>query len=757
LKTTVSNPQFVSVQASAMGDPAKLTLHIKHRKRKWASAAGVAPRARHSGPLRVYLALFAFLFCCALQSHAQSPTVIQGPSIFVGSGITNVSVIYPSGSPITQNRVVLVPQGAFEFQLPVSYAPAIPVGARFFSEGISVVVNVTGPNPGETTSNTVHATFSSSGSTTLTIPINVDWSESIVSFDIGVSQSYTTIACWAKGCVSTPHDSSYAVTGPSLASIPFGISYSQALTPDAFLVVVTPAAAFQLPVLPVAILYSPLGNGKQAKSAITLTDTTGTNQQISTTTDQTYGYTSDDKTSYQAGVTLDFGGGSSGGSGGNSDKVSVGYNFSGQWDNSVENDTENLSTQATTIAMTSSQSLELDNVPAQGQPPLNEITASTQPFWNDIVVAVADPQFAVWGYPAGSVIQPLGSTGIVGLPIAQLDSCRTTPQAVEPASLTPSSWEPGTEVSAGAFDIGVNSYGDPISVEVAITAGTTGSSLPAWPAGSAGNGATTLDGTVTWMNEYDHLWADPGSTINRYIWLDSLTCTQIANLDAFYAAQEQSASLPNYDLLEGPNGTISLNWPTDDPVTYTNDDKVDIQQTSQEKTTTTIKTTSVGTNSQGVTGAVSNLLGQVGINLSLSNSSSLTTVYTAQSTNQLGNGTDNSGEMKESTTIDDTYAENLSYNVLQDSVFDGLGVQVPSWNFPVPPGDTCQDCLERSAPAGRRFASSDAERAPAKVLSYANKSNPSDWMESHLEAASRHTERPVPDPRPGYAIPGAEK
>jgi hypothetical protein len=72
------------------------------------------------------------------------------------------------------------------------------------------------------------------------------------------------------------------VTGPSLASIPLGISYSKALTPDAFLVVVTPAAAFQLPVLPVAILYSPLGNGKQAQSSITLTETTGTNQQIST-------------------------------------------------------------------------------------------------------------------------------------------------------------------------------------------------------------------------------------------------------------------------------------------------------------------------------------------------------------------------------------------------------------------------------------------------------------------------------------------
>jgi hypothetical protein len=119
----------------------------------------------------------------------------------------------------------------------------------------------------------------------------------------------------------------------------------------------------------------------------------------------------------------------------------------------------------------------------------------------------------------------------------------------------------------------------------------------------------------------------------------------------------------------------------------------------------------------------------------------------------LENGNSNTAEIKETTTIDDTYAENLGYLVLQDSVFVGLAVQVPSWNFPKTSLVAAQIANRQACQPPMPAPSFGAGTAPAKVLSYANKSNPTDWMESYLDAASRHTERSVPAPPPGYAIP----
>ena len=59
--------------------------------------------------------------------------------------------------------------------------------------------------------------------------------------------------------------------------------------------------------------------------------------------------------------------------------------------------------------------------------------------WDDLILAVVNPHFAIWSYPTGALIQPIGNDanlGIVELRIRRLDECVNTPAAIQPTSST---------------------------------------------------------------------------------------------------------------------------------------------------------------------------------------------------------------------------------------------------------------------------------------------------------------------------------
>ncbi len=406
-------------------------------------------------------------FCLQFErAFAQSspPYVIQGPAIVLshvnipgcrlenenfGTGkLTNacVSISYdtsqPTSASIAQNRYVLVPRGNLLFQFPIV---CNTVGSDVTVD-FGVGVRAVGPNSQDGTETSsgsggwtvLHPAKASAA--TVQIPIIVDWAENVVTF----SMSVDVRVCPPSRDPEHPcYVGSGQFTGPDLSSISLGTLWPPPFTlpNDAFLLIATPAAAFQLPVLPTTILYGPLGNGPQAKSTFTVTNITATNQEFTNSQGGTAGMIQDDKTQYQVGATLSLSmqrqGVVCGGSG---CKISAGFNYSWGWDHSTE--TENETTYGRTGSVENEHMIyqTRDALPPPGQPSLDRVTWATQPFWGDVVLAVTDAQYAVWDYPAGPVIQPLGSAQILELPLRQMDHCANSPKPIEPVSITPQQW-----------------------------------------------------------------------------------------------------------------------------------------------------------------------------------------------------------------------------------------------------------------------------------------------------------------------------
>jgi len=734
-----------------------------HGRTRLLPASGVLKRTNLPNWLpMICLTLLALILCGARSAPAQSPNyVIEGPTIIHQAcpncittwGYPKASITYPSGSSITQNRVVVVPRGNLQFEVPVSSAEAATPATPNLQITFTVTVTATGPNGVGSTSNSASTVISGIGAAKLEIPIPVDWSESIVTMQIGIERAYSgKTTCIKGGCTTTASDLFQDYTGPNLSSIPLGLSYNQAFTPDAFLVVVTPAAAFQLPVLPIAILYSPLGNvagGGGAKSSLAFAITAGQNQQFTTSKGATIGYTQDDKTTYQDGVTL----GMSFGKDAFVDptKVSMGYTASGSWDNSVEDSTANLSTTATSVTDFDLKTVLLSDSAASGQPPVNQIGYYTQPFWNDQILAVTSAQFALWDYPNGPVVQPLGSAAVVELPIRTLDNCINTPAAVEPTTLTPVTWEPGQTYAVGTLVVGNDIAGNPAGPRyVVTTAGTTGSAQPNW---NATFGATNSDGTVVWTNESSHVLPKPvapPATTPEYLWLDWQDCTNIADLDQFYLKKAQSVYPLSYD----PSFTSSLSANPGSVVSNLQSSLTTITQANSTQFTS--KVSSVVSNSEGVSASITSLLGLFGVNLADSTTSTATATYTSVSAIAGQHQQTVGGSVTATTFVDDSYTGQFDYNIVQDLIFDGMAVEVPGMNPPKPmPINPIHNpfplaSLESAKPLSEPGANLQVDYT---VLKPESDFDPATWAEAHEAAASRHEDRPIPDPAPGYAVP----
>lgn len=810
-------------------------------------------------------ALLPVLFLQAGYAVAQinPPFVIQGPSTVLSGGcklvdVNNpiggvldsscVSMAYdqsqPTAAAIAQTRMLLVPRGNLVFQFPMSSLVVGPIPPTFHDETIvnmGVTVTVTGTNPGEVAQGTVGVKFNTAGSAVLQIPINIDWAASSVAFKISLSQDVVHGSCDpGPTCFSASGD----FDGPDLSAINLGLPVT--LTNGGFVLVETPEAAFQLPLVPTSIVYAPLGNGAKAVSSFTVTDITGTNQAFTDSNDDIQTTVTDDKTQYSWGMSLSLTDINSASgqacSAGSKCDISAGFKESSGLDDSVQTDNENTFAKTASVASQFANTVQHTVTPSIGLPPLDQMTPATQPFWQDKVLAVTNAQYAVWDYPAGPVVQPLGSARIVELPILQLDQCASSVNAIEPTSFAVQSWAPKTTYAAGAYILdpanmlqwagtpgtsgaaapswnetlggltlnelpiiwvnrggssnfalyrGSTTPADPViaqmiplhpwftgyaykqgdvlllsdSIQIVTTAGTSGTTVPAWNTTGAG---TTADGGVVWTNETSHfaIYAGPvaqGQTV--YQWLSSADCSQLASFDQFYVNRSQSAYPLSYRMLS--SGSIDPANSATTTYTSTLQTTSTVGQTATVKETTKVShiSTSDETDTVSLDAGLRTAFVALGLSgtLSDSNDQSTSLIHTTSDSTSLQQQVTNGGIAAESVTIQDTGKEqSIPVNVMQDTIWEGIAVQDTNVHFVTaapptdtsPPGGTTEPAAASrvlsatTVGSGTSRLSNDLALQPDFTVQPMPEATKAHLLQLHEEAARRHSPRKIPAPQP---------
>jgi len=695
---------------------------------------------------RVRLFLFALLLCACGSAMASTPFVIQGPTVVQNNCMPSfacASISYPANSAITSNgRVVQANTGNLEFDIPV-VSNIASSAAGSLQVTFAVTATAMGGASGEVQSNSARIVMAGTGSATLKIPVPVEWAESEVRFQITYSVSGTRVICNGKlGCKIYPFVLSNSTTGPNLSSIALGIPAPLSLDgtqqptgpipADAFIVLVTPQVAFQLLLQPVGIVYAPVGNAPDAKSNLTFNEASGTNLQFMTSQASAMGLTQDNRTNYQGNVSYNF-------SLFGSSLLKLGFNFSGYWDNAVENDQQLSSTTSVLTTTQQSSARAYTNYPALGQPPFNQITYGNQPFWDDLILAVINPHFAAWSYPTGPLIQPVGNDanlGIVELPIRLLDNCANTPTAIQPTSSTAGTWQPGQAYGVGAMILVENSY-----VQVATTAGVSGGVAPPW---ATANGSTTTDGGVTWTNESAHVVPVNATPGVQYDWLSSTDCASLAKVDQFWLKKSQSASPYSSDADLSFTGTDDSSVLT----TYSTENSFSTTDTQSSSLQTTSKVTSAGSSSLGVTADVSGLLQNLGISLGVGTTSTTTETYSNVSTQTLQTAQTKEHGVAATNSVHDTMnpPAEIVVNALLDAYFGGIALQVPSMQLTPPPAATIR-------PAMAQVEAPVEENSPSYLVVKPEGTVDQEVVEQAREAASlRHPNEPLPVPEPGTAV-----
>jgi hypothetical protein len=255
-----------------------------------------------------------------------------------------------------------------------------------------------GTNARNVPSGAIKATNGHAGAI-LHIPLNVDSAVNLIGVSYGLSQGPVQPA-------PTP------ATGP-------------------FILAISPLAALQLKVLPVAIVYGPLGN--QGKSTLTLSQTTGYSAQFtnSNTVSQTNSF--DNKTVASLGVSL--GWGTPSGPDQTTANGSVGFTASKTWDKTTQT-TSSSSYGQTNSILTTTQLQTLIQV-VQPSAALSVSNPAfgyfNQPFWSDLFLLAANPQYAIWDYPSSlngvqwvPILQPLGNSAIIQFFVSELYQCVVT-------------------------------------------------------------------------------------------------------------------------------------------------------------------------------------------------------------------------------------------------------------------------------------------------------------------------------------------
>jgi hypothetical protein len=567
---------------------------VRHRTPQRVAALQIA-RVVGKTLLRVTLyGILVLIWQFGFAQAASSPAfVVEGPSVVADtcptvSLIECVSVSYAKGSQIAETRIAAVPRGNLEFDIPVVSGTLLPSSCGQYII-FAASVTATGANAGETTTASANTIFDfAGGSAVLRLPVQVDWVESAVTFQISVTQT-ALVATPPIKAGAPPGEKCQTfkdvTSGPNLSNINVGSNFPFPFPISAFLLLVTPAAAFQLPLLPVAIVYGPLGNGSKAASSIQLTNIFGTNTQFNNSSGQTNSVTIDDKSQYTAGITIGFSPPSSSvtpnsvcsnsPSGATNVmvncSVSIGVNASGDWDYSTQTSTQNTYQATYSIANTDEEQNTYYAYPAPGEPPVLAVGYPTQPFWQDIILAAGNAQYAAFDYPAGAVVAPLGSASVVELPIRQLDACKESTNVIEPSSMN----RPGPWAANHAYAVGSAITDSNGNIEVASKSGTSSTSAPAtW---NTAPGGSTRDGTVVWVNDdYQfEIYRDSSTqTSTQLVWAQQWGANQpypvgsvvylYSTYDVVTTAGISGASIPSWNQQSG--GTTSdgsVTWTTE--------------------------------------------------------------------------------------------------------------------------------------------------------------------------------------------------
>jgi hypothetical protein len=417
----------------------------------------------NKGALKVGSLLVSLWVSAPVIAQVSEPFVIQGPDILqqecddpsqFSSFDQCKTIAYVNGSLIPQQRFVAVPTTNVEFDFFMTFTDHnLPVHATYI-----VTVNATSTVTGVTKSSTgtlllygalapdappgVQGTQQApaGGGTAfglLAIPLVLDWAESIITFEFELSQgvpgvdpiSYPGPDCDRDVCPMLTANGNYV--GPDLSKTSTAPWMPSDMSSDAFALFVTPAAKFQLPVIPVAILYAPVGNGSAVESSYTVSTTAGRNLQFSNSAGKITGMTSDQKTTYTQGASV-------------ADTAAV-YKLTASWDKSVDAQFE-MDNGILGTFVTSNEVSTQFKLPAATTTPLNQLNCWSQPFWQDRFIVAINSQFAIWDYPGAPIIQPLSSANIADLPLTAVLACSSTP---DPPTCTSAN---GTDPHCLSFD-----------------------------------------------------------------------------------------------------------------------------------------------------------------------------------------------------------------------------------------------------------------------------------------------------------------
>jgi hypothetical protein len=583
------------------------------------------------------------------------------------------------------------------------------------------------------------------------IPLNVDWAASTVRFQVttgqydGMGNNLTygcgtqqdqengTNNCPANTLIVLPYPGgSTTPTGMDLSAVNPNLTLVGAVPNDAFALFLTPALRFQLPVLPVAIVYAPLGNGAKAQSQYIVTVATGSSLQVGINGSVTNAETSDDKTNYGENFSFGLGNKSGNGNGNNksgdsgssnpnassiSGQLGMSFGASQAWDNAVEMDYQDSYGQTGSVAWSNSTQTTYPISPASNEPALNKLDPSTLPFWNDEFVMVVNPQFAVWDYPGGLIEQPLGSLQTVGVTVKQLDTCSTTPGAAQTST-------PNDSNAAHMILVG-------------------------------GPPSNPLKGSY-------------------YIWLSSPDCAQILSLDPFYAQKTQSPDLTNWSYRQIQSASVpsrtGQSWDQKQGSLLT------AGTTQSSQFTTKLTAISENADSAAMTGSVILNTLNIGAGVSAGADGKLTGVTTTQVTYNMTSSKTLQEQTEVSTMVQDMSGCTVGVNVLQDTIFQGIAVQqtglecqptqrrvglhtavsLPAQPHVSPPS---LPVVEWNAPGPRPQAY--IEHSPWGSVIVQNRKLTTAEVDTQIQklraaAAKRHFARPVPPAPSSKAIAGVK-
>ena len=184
-----------------------------------------------------------------------------------------------------------------------------------------------------------------------------------------------------------------------------------------FTVQIQPVAELQFHILPTLILYQPPGN--QSSSSMTLQTSYSQLYQ----TDQTSTIT--DQNEYDTKTKSDFSFGPTFGAQGDSAALSFGLpDVNGSWDDSTKTATgDQYGVSVSSVVTQGQQAVWTTQKLDSSAPDVSHLTFQTEPFWSDQIYFAVNPQFAVWDYPGGPKLQPLGAAYEHVYSVFQLAEC----------------------------------------------------------------------------------------------------------------------------------------------------------------------------------------------------------------------------------------------------------------------------------------------------------------------------------------------